>query len=168
MGPGAMGIEIERKFLVSHDGWRNLAARVRRIRQGYLASGEKAGVRVRCVDGKEGSLTVKTAVAGAVRGEFEFPIPFEEAEALLGLCEGVVIEKLRHDVPFGGVNWEIDVFKGANEGLVVAEVELESEDQVFIRPDWLGEEVTADRRYYNASLARRPFRDWPGKSQDCG
>jgi adenylate cyclase len=163
-----MAVEIERKFLIGNDGWRGLAVRVRQIRQGYLASGEKAGVRVRCAEGGEGTLTVKTARAGATRGEFEFSIPYADAEALLGLCEGAIVEKSRHEVPFAGFMWEIDVFQGANAGLVVAEVELEREDQAFERPGWLGEEVTHDRRYYNAALARRPFGAWRGQSGEPG
>jgi adenylate cyclase len=155
-----MGIEIERKFLIRSDGWRGLVTRIRRIRQGYLATGEKAAVRVRCADGDDGTLTIKTARAGAVREEFEFPIPCADAEQLLSLCGGAVVEKLRHDVAYGGVLWEVDVFQGANLGLAVAEVELDSEDQAIDRPDWVGEEVTHDNRYYNAKLAERPFNAW--------
>lgn len=155
-----MGIEIERKFLIKSDAWRALVTRTRRIRQGYLAAGEKAAVRVRCVDGGEAVLTVKAARAGVTREEFEFSIPYAEAEQLLLLCGGAIIEKLRHDVKCGGLLWEVDIFEGANFGLAVAEVELESEDQVIDRPDWLGDEVTDDPRYYNARLAERPFKAW--------
>lgn len=155
-----MAVEIERKFLVKGEGWRSLVTRVRHMKQGYLASSPKAGVRVRCSDGDDGRLTIKTARAGATRDEFEFAIPYPDAEALLSLCADAVVEKTRHEAPVGGVLWEIDVFKGANEGLILAEVELDHEQQVFDRPDWLGDEVTQDRRFYNAFLARRPFRSW--------
>lgn len=166
VGSETMGVEIERKFLIKGDGWRRLVARTRHIRQGYLASSDKAGVRVRCAEGGEGTLTIKTARAGAVRDEFEFQIPYADAEALLSLCVGAIVEKVRHDAPVAGLTWEIDVFKGANEGLVVAEVELESEEQAFDRPEWLGEEVTQEERYYNASLASRPFSGWRDENPD--
>jgi adenylate cyclase len=155
-----MAIEIERKFLVKGEGWRGAVSRRRRIRQGYLANGGRVSVRVRGYDGAEAVLTIKSAEPGTVRDEFEYDIPMEDAEHLFDLCSGVVIEKERHEARFGGLLWEIDVFHGANQGLVVAELELESKDQAFERPDWLGEEITGDRRYYNSALSERPYGAW--------
>jgi adenylate cyclase len=155
-----MAVEIERKFLVAGEGWRRAVVRTRRIRQGYLASGDRAAVRVRCTDGADGALTIKSAKAGAVRGEFEYAIPYADAEQLLALCSGALIEKLRHDAPLGGHCWEIDVFQGVNRGLVVAEVELDHEEAAFEKPGWLGKEITHERRYYNAALAEHPFSEW--------
>jgi adenylate cyclase len=155
-----MGVEIERKFLVSGDGWRAGVVRTRRIRQGYLARNDTATVRVRAVDDDFGALTVKGATAGIARAEFEYQIPLADAEQLLLLSMGNIIEKVRHDVQHGNLTWEVDVFHGANEGLVVAEVELECEDQAFSKPTWLGAEVTDDIRYYNAELVARPFNTW--------
>jgi adenylate cyclase len=148
-----MGTEIERKYLVAGTGWRDGVARSVHIRQGYLATTDKASVRIRIVDDEAARLTVKSAVAGATRAEFEYPIPVKDARALLALCTGIVIEKRRHIVPADALRWEIDAFEGAHAGLVIAEIELPSADTPVPRPDWLGEEVTDDPRYYNATLA---------------
>jgi len=152
-----MPVEIERKFLVIGDDWRT--DRGVRIIQGYLNRDEERTVRVR-IAGAEAFLTIKGLSAGAAREEFEYEIPVVDAEQLLKLCVGALIEKTRHTVVYAGMTWEIDEFHGANEGLVVAEIELEDADQFFARPAWLGPEVTADVRYFNSHLAVRPYKSW--------
>lgn len=156
-----MATEIERKFLVIGDTWRAQVRDARPIRQAYVAIGDRATVRVRITDGSTAKLTIKSASAGHTRSEFEYPIPVEDAEAMLGLRTGAVVSKLRHHVPAGPLMWEIDVFDGENSGLVIAEIELSVPDQSFERPPWLGREVTDDRRYFNADLALWPFTRWP-------
>ncbi len=153
-----MGIEIERKFLVAGDGWRG-HGRSTRICQGYLNRDKARTVRVR-IAGEQAFLTVKGLSAGAVRAEFEYAIPPADAQQLLALCDGPVIDKVRHAVEHEGLVWEIDEFLGDNQGLLLAEVELRSEDQAFARPAWAGEEVTDDPRYYNSNLAEHPFTRW--------
>lgn len=152
-----MPVEIERKFLVAGTAWRTPDGQ--RIVQGYLNRDKARTVRVR-IAGSQAFLTIKGATTGATRAEFEYPIPLADAEALLGLCDGPLIDKVRHRVAFGGLLWEVDEFLGENAGLVVAEVELASEDQTVDLPPWVGEEVTHDPRYFNSSLATRPFRQW--------
>lgn len=155
-----MATEIERKFLVLEDGWRSSVVSEKPIVQGYLATAGRATVRAR-IKGDQGFLTIKGEARGISRAEFEYPIPAEDARAMLDqMAEGVVVEKVRHEVRVGDHLWELDVFSGANAGLVVAEIELSSEDEPFARPDWLGAEVSDDRRYANASLARHPFKEW--------
>lgn len=152
-----MGREIERKFLVDGDGWRAGDPPGERIRQGYLASDPERSVRVR-LSADAARLTVKGASRGAVRAEFEYPIPLEDAREMLDtLCSTPQIEKTRHRVEHAGHVWEVDCFHGANDGLVVAEIELPSEDAPFERPPWVGEEVTGDPRYLNANLVRHPM-----------
>ena len=154
-----MAREIERKFLVIGDAWRALAEGVV-YRQGYLSTDAKRTLRVR-VAGPKGTLTVKGMTVGATRTEFEYEIPLSDAEAMLdALCIRPLIEKTRHRIEFDGLVWEVDVFAGDNHGLVVAEVELAREDQAFRLPDWIGEEVTDDPRYYNANLVAHPYKDW--------
>jgi adenylate cyclase len=155
-----MPLEIERKFLVSGDGWRSEVVRTCDMRQGYLAGESgKASVRVRLED-EEGRLNIKAAVVGAARAEYEYAIPAAEArEILSNLCVGA-LEKTRHYVDRDGLTWEIDEFHGENAGLVVAEIELSDERQAFAKPRWLGAEVTDDRRYYNHHLALHPYRTW--------
>jgi adenylate cyclase len=155
-----MPLEIERKFLLLNDGWRTEAARSVAMRHGYLSElGGRASVRVR-VEGTQGKLNIKAAVVGAARAEFEYDIAAAEAEEILGtLCGGLIL-KTRHYVERDGFTWEIDVFEGANTGLIVAEVELDAVDQEFPRPAWLGREVTAEHRYYNHALAKRPYAEW--------
>ena len=152
-----MSKEIERKFLVKNDTWRNASGT--RYRQGYLSSVKERTVRVRMIE-DQGYLTIKGIAVGATRLEFEYEIPREDAETLLGLCEQPLIEKNRHKVEHGGFIWEVDEFFGDNQGLIIAELELESEDQEFPSPDWVGEEVTEDPRYYNANLIKNPFTAW--------
>lgn len=155
-----MAIEIERKFLVNDESWRDAVSRTRHIRQGYLAREGATTVRVRCIGTGFAALTIKGATQGISRAEFEYQIPVADAEELLRLCIGSIIEKVRHDIQHGGLTWEVDVFHGDNEGLVVAEVELERADQAIDKPAWIGAEVTNDKRYYNAALVGRPFRTW--------
>lgn len=155
-----MGIEIERKFLVTGDAWRVQAASQTRFSQGYLCRDPARTVRVR-IAGEQAFLTIKGATHGATRAEFEYAVPLADAQALLALCDGPVVEKIRHLCPHEGMTWEVDEFLGANAGLVVAEIELESEGQPFAHPAWLGDEVTGDGRYVNANLAVRPFTGWP-------
>lgn len=150
-----MGTEIERKFLVRNSDWRAASRASKRIRQGYLASGGVNSVRVRIIDDSKARLTVKSAASAVVRQEFEYDVPVEDGLELLALCEGHIIEKVRHLVPAGpGRAWEVDVFAGPLEGLVLAEIELDAADEAFTAPDWLGREVTDERCYANASLAR--------------
>jgi adenylate cyclase len=152
--------EIERKFLVTGEGWRSLGTPTL-YRQGYLpTTAASCTVRVRVV-GDQGYLTIKGPSQGISRSEFEYPIPLAEAEAMLDtLCQKPLIEKTRTRVPLGEVVWEVDEFLGENAGLVVAEVELKSADQVVALPEWIGAEVSGDRRYYNASLVGYPFSRW--------
>ncbi|KKO61007.1 CYTH domain protein [Janthinobacterium sp. KBS0711] len=154
-----MGVEIERKFLLQGDAWRGLGQAVL-LRQGYLSSARERVVRVR-IEGEQAMLTIKGANVGATRGEWEYPIPLADAAELLdGLCEQPLIEKVRHRIEHAGMVWEVDEFLGANAGLVVAEIELASEDQPFDKPEWIGAEVSGDARYYNANLIRHPFSQW--------
>jgi CYTH domain-containing protein len=151
--------EIERKFLVIGEDWRALA-RGTRYRQGYLSTVKERTVRVRTID-DAGFLTVKGLTVGATRVEYEYEIPAAEADEMLDtLCEQPIIEKNRYKIPFGGLTWEVDEFLGINAGLTVAEVELESEEQSFTKPDWIGEEVSDDPRYFNSNLIARPFSTW--------
>lgn len=153
-----MAIEIERKFLVEGDAWRE-GAKPSRIVQGFLSRDPERIVRVRRQD-DEAFLTVKGKGSGIARVEVEVAVPVEEARQLLALCLPPLIEKTRHLVTWAGHLWEIDEFHGENDGLVVAEVELAAEDESFDRPPWLGREVSEDFRYSNASLSERPWRDW--------
>lgn len=161
-----MGIEIERKFLVTSDDWRAAAHAVIPMAQGYIndtaamdSGAQKASVRVR-IQGDEAYLNIKSRELGHTRQEFEYPVPVNEARELLALCVGGLIDKRRHLVQHGGLLWEVDEFLGDNAGLVVAEVELESADQVFAKPDWVGAEVTDELRYYNLALASKPYTQW--------
>jgi adenylate cyclase len=156
-----MALEIERKFLVRGDGWKRHVVRARRLRQAYLTKNDRISMRVR-IDGEEAAtLTIKTARTGIERHEYEFAIPLAEARELLEHREGSIISKVRHIVRNGGLNWEIDVFDGDNAGLVIAEIELDRADRIIELPHWIGEEVTDDRRFYNADLAKHPFSSWP-------
>lgn len=155
-----MATEIERKFLVRSDAWRAHVHHQQRLQQGYLASSARGSVRVR-VGGDAAYLNVKGATVGASRLEFEYAVPLEDAQQMLReLCRRPIIEKTRYLVQHRDQRWEIDVFEGDNAGLVVAEIELETEDQTVALPDWAGEEVTDDVRYYNSSLAITPFSRW--------
>lgn len=154
-----MGIEIERKFLLNGTAWKKLAEGTP-YRQGYLNSTKERTVRVRTI-GDKGFLTIKGISIGATRSEYEYEIPHADAAALLDdLCEKPIIEKNRYKIPHAGFTWEVDEFFGENDGLVVAEIELESEEQSFDKPDWVGEEVTGDPRYFNSSLITQPYSQW--------
>ncbi|KRG39321.1 CYTH domain protein [Stenotrophomonas pictorum JCM 9942] len=166
-----MGIEIERKFRVRGDGWRAAAHAVIPMAQGYLndvgamdSGAQKASVRVR-IQGEAAYLNIKSRQLGHTRQEFEYPVPVGEARELLALCVGGLIDKRRHLVRHDGLLWEVDEFLGENAGLVVAEVELESADQVFDKPDWAGAEVTDELRYYNLALASRPYAQWSAEER---
>jgi adenylate cyclase len=160
-----MGVEIERKFRLYNDGWRERVLQKTLLRQGYIANTRRASVRVRLA-GEAGWLSVKSMTRGLSRAEYEAAIPAAEANEMLDrLCEGPLIEKWRHVVVYQGSEWEIDEFLGENAGLVIAELELDAEDAVFVRPPWLGVEVTHDERYYNFRLSEKPFRHWPENLQ---
>jgi len=155
-----MATEIERKFLLRDDSWRQLADAGTRFSQGYLIGSSRASVRVR-IEGDQANLNIKSATLGIHRHEFEYSIPLDEARELLEtLCEKPIIDKIRYRLHYGKHEWEIDVFEGDNAGLVVAEIELQHEDEPFERPDWLGEEVSHDVRYYNVNLVKHPYKDW--------
>ncbi len=152
-----MGIEIERKFLVSGTGWKQGDGR--RLSQGYLSHGNDVIVRIR-VDDSRGFLTVKGPTQGIRRSEFEYEIPLSEALEMLQLCQPPLIEKRRYEIKYAGQKWEVDEFFGENAGLVVAEIELPTEDTPFTRPTWLGVEVSDDPRYRNSNLVRLPYNRW--------
>lgn len=154
-----MGKEIERKFLIKGDDWRALAQGTM-YRQGYLNSAKERTVRVRTV-GDRAFLTIKGITVGATRAEYEYEIPFGDCNALLdNLAEKPLIEKKRYKIKQGEFVWEIDEFFGDNQGLIVAEIELVSEDQTFDKPQWVGDEVTGDPRYFNSNLIKHPFTKW--------
>ena len=154
-----MSVEIERKFLVADDRFRTLAQGVR-YRQGYLNSAKERVVRVRTID-DQGVLTIKGITTGATRVEYEYAIPLADARAMLDdLCEQPLVEKNRYKIAHQGFTWEVDEFFGANQGLVVAEIELAREDQPFAKPVWIGQEVTGDPRYFNSNLIQHPFQNW--------
>ena len=154
-----MAKEIERKFLVAHQAWRESVNTIHVFRQGYLSYDSERTVRVRATE-VTGYLTIKGITEGLTRDEFEYEIPLADALALLQLCERPAIEKKRYIVPNGAHVWEVDVFEGVNAGLVVAEIELGSEDEAFDKPNWLGNEVSGDRKYSNSALSLHPFKDW--------
>ena len=153
-----MPLEIERKFLVKGRPWMEAGAGTP-IRQGYLAQSEESVVRVRA-SGQQAWLTIKGPTRGLSRLEFEYEIPLEDASPLLELCGEGLVEKTRYRIAERGVVFEVDVFEGANAGLVVAEVELNHEEEEFFRPEWLGEEVSHDPRYRNSELSSRPYSSW--------
>ncbi|MFZ6847500.1 CYTH domain-containing protein [Undibacterium sp. RuRC25W] len=154
-----MGIEIERKFLVVNNDWK-VDAIGSYLKQGYISSTPGRIVRVR-IEGDAATLTIKGLSIGITCGEWNYPIPLSEAQELLDtVCQQPLIEKYRYRLPMDGLTWEIDAFLGANAGLVVAEIELPSDDVEFNHPHWLGEDVSHDRRYANANLLTHPFKDW--------
>jgi len=155
-----MGTEIERKFLVDRNIWHPEPGRGTRYRQGYLSSEPGSTVRVR-IAGRQGFLTIKGSPHGIARLEFEYPIPLADAEQLLNdLCPHPLIEKVRYREPWNGLTWEVDVFEGANAGLILAEIELPTPDWPFTQPPWIGKEVSDDPRYFNAALSRHPYSRW--------
>lgn len=154
-----MGLEIERKFLVSSDGWRSQHSGISII-QGYLLAANHTTVRVRIAN-QDAYLTLKSKVENLTRQEFEYPIPLEDAQAILSLCDDLgVISKIRYKIPMGDLVWEVDEFTAANQGLILAEVELSSADQSVPLPPWIGQEVSDDPRYFNSYLAQHPYRTW--------
>jgi CYTH domain-containing protein len=154
-----MGEEIERKFLVISEDWRKGATGTP-YRQGFLSTEPERTVRAR-VAGNRGWITIKGKTEGARRAEFEYEIPVADAQRILDtLCKRPLIEKVRYCVPDGGHVWEIDVFEGQNAGLVIAEIELEDEDESFEKPAWIGDEVTRDPRYFNSNLVAHPYKAW--------
>ena len=154
-----MGVEIERKFLVLDDSWREGAVGIS-YRQGYIRTQGPTTVRVR-IAGQTGYLTLKGPSTGLSRLEFEYEIPVKEADQLLrSLCDRPLIEKIRYRVEYQGMQWEIDEFSGDNEGLILAEVELETPEQVIEHPPWIGQDVSHDSRYFNSHLAQYPFSAW--------
>ncbi len=168
-----MPLEIERKFLVTGDGWRAAAHEVVPMAQGYIndmaamgEGGQKASVRVR-IQGDAAYLNLKSLQLGHTRQEFDYPIPVEDARALLALCVGGRVEKRRHYVRHAGHLWEVDEFLGENAGLIVAEIELDAADETFVKPDWIGKQVTDGRRYYNLALASRPYAQWSREEREA-
>jgi len=159
-----MGVEIERKFLIREDAdgrWLKESQGIPYV-QGYLSRERGRTVRVR-IAGDKAYLTIKGEVEGISRAEFEYAIPVEDARKMLTLCDGPLVEKTRHRIPHDNLVWEVDIFHGKNEGLIIAEIELEKETQEVPMPEWVGKEVTGDRRYYNSSLAVHPFGVWQGE-----
>ena len=156
----AVGLEIERKFLVVHNQWPRHQPGIY-FKQGYISTHKTGVVRVR-VAGKKAFLTVKGENKGSSRLEFEYQIPVQEAEVMLReLCRKPLIEKTRYSIKYRGKTWEIDEFHGENRGLIIAEVELESPEEVFLKPPWAAEDVTGDSRYFNSNLCSAPFCSWP-------
>jgi CYTH domain-containing protein len=154
-----MAKEIERKFLVKGGGWRGLDPG-QQYRQGYLSTIKERTVRVRTA-GPKAFITVKGITLGATRSEYEYEIPFSDASEMLDhLCQRPLIEKTRYRIMIDDVTWEIDEFDGENRGLITAEVELQDENQAISIPEWIGQEVTGDPRYYNANLVAQPFSKW--------
>lgn len=149
-----MGQEIERKFLVSSEEWRQSVKSSARLQQGYLSTSAKATVRVRIYDDRDAVLTLKGKADGISRAEFEYPIPLEDARQLMDMAKPQIVEKRRFDVPFAGHLWEVDVFEGQHAGLILAEVEMQTADEHVVLPTWVGKEVSTDDRYANASLSR--------------
>jgi adenylate cyclase len=154
-----MGKEIERKFLVIGNAWRELSEG-ELFRQGYISTVKERVVRVRTV-GNNGTLTIKGITVRGSRLEYEYEIPVKEANKLLETyCKQPIIEKRRYTIPYGGFIWEVDEFQGGNKGLIVAEIELADIDQEFPKPDWIGEDVTDDPRYFNSNLIAKPYTMW--------
>ena len=155
-----MATEIERKFLLLDNSWRDSVHDQKKIVQGYLANAGLASVRVR-ISGEKANLNIKSMTIGVSRTEYEYPIPLGDAEELLkNLCRQPLIEKTRYYLKQAALTWEIDVFEGNNSGLVVAEIELYDPDQVFFHPNWLGQEVSGEERYYNVALVDNPYKNW--------
>ena len=155
-----MGTEIERKFTLKNEDWREEVTNSQRYVQGYLAGNERTSVRVR-IAGEKANINIKSATLGIFRQEYEYSIPLEDAQKMLDdLCEKPVIDKIRHLVTFENKLWEIDEFSGENQGLIVAEIELNDIDEKFELPQWANEDVSHDKRYYNVCLVTHPYKDW--------
>jgi len=154
-----MNKEIERKFLLKNADWKIFANAGISIKQGYLNSSKELTTRIR-TKGKQAFITIKGKTEGISRAEFEYEIPLKDALELLKLCQNSNIEKTRYEVKIENHTWEIDVFEGENQGLIVAEIELSSEDETFKKPTWLGKEVSFEDKYFNACLVENPFKKW--------
>jgi CYTH domain-containing protein len=155
-----MGLEIERKFLVDHEKWNRVdKPEGTHYRQGYLLSNGKQTIRVRISD-KEGFLNLKSKVSQMSRKEYEYKIPLQDGIEILDIFAKYGTEKTRYEITVAGKIWEVDVFAGDNKGLIVAEIELKSEDEEFEKPDWVTKEVTDDGRYTNSSLSINPYKNW--------
>ena len=155
-----MATEIEHKFLIVNDDWRKDADEGTYMVQGYMGSNEQSSIRIR-INGDSANLNIKSKTIGIQRSEYDYPIPVDEAKEMLeSLCDRPFIEKTRFHVMHDGHEWEIDVFAGDNEGLIVAELELSSIDENFSLPDWVGKDVSDDPRYYNICLVTNPYKDW--------
>ncbi|KAA9346119.1 CYTH domain-containing protein [Adhaeribacter soli] len=158
-----MAVEIERKFLVNKVKWQEvIKPEGSYLRQGYLLTDPEKTIRVR-VKKETGYLTIKGKNEGATRAEYEYPIPVKDAEELLDKFASACITKVRYEIPVDGKVWEVDEFSGENAGLILAEIELNAEEESFTLPDWVSEEVTHDKRYYNSQLSLLPYKDWQGK-----
>ncbi|RWY56954.1 CYTH domain-containing protein [Mucilaginibacter gilvus] len=159
-----MAIEIERKFLVNRAKWNALAKPEGKLfKQGYILSDDKRTVRIRVTD-EAAYLTLKGSTTGISRNEYEYTIPIADGHEILSGLTVSSIEKVRYEINFAGNTWEVDIFSGDNDGLIVAEIELEHEEQAFEKPDWVADEVTDDHRYSNASLSVNPYKNWGGVS----
>lgn len=157
-----MGLEIERKFLVDKEKWETVVKpKGKAFKQGYILSEEKRTVRIRVTD-NHAYLTLKGSTTGIGRSEFEYVIPVSDGNEILNTLTVSSLEKLRYEITYAEKLWEVDVFTGKNEGLIVAEIELQSEEETFDKPDWVLDEVSDDPRYYNASLSLTPYKDWDG------
>ncbi len=155
-----MAKEIERKFLLVNDDWRDEVDSSCHYAQGYLSNSDKVSIRIR-TSGENAYLNFKSATLGITRTEYEYEVPLADADEMLAnFCDGPLIKKVRYFVKRGNHTWEIDVFEGDNAGLVVAEIELQAEDEPFTRPDWIGVEVSDDSRYYNVCLVTHPYCEW--------
>jgi len=155
-----MAIEIERKYLVLSDAWSLNADSGMDMQQGYLLGTEHASVRIR-LQGDSANINIKGVTLGVRRDEFEYPIPVADAKYMLThLCQKPMITKKRYHVDYDNHRWEVDVFAGENTGLIIAEIELTHEDEAFSLPEWVGEEVSHDHRYYNTCLVTHPYKDW--------
>ena len=155
-----MGTEIEKKYLIVNDNWKENADDGIYMVQGYMGSNERSSIRIR-INGDTANLNIKSKTIGIQRSEFEYPLPVDEAKEILEtLCDRPYIEKTRFHVMHEGHEWEIDVFEGDNKGLIVAELELAATDEDFVLPNWAGDDVSDDPRYYNICLVTQPYKDW--------
>lgn len=155
-----MGIEIEKKFLLKNDDWKKEADEGELFRQGYMSGSNRSSIRIR-VAGNKANINIKSATLGVTRKEYEYEIPVEDANEMLdSMCERPFIEKRRHFIQRGSHTWEIDVFEGDNEGLIVAEIELSDPEEPFDIPCWIGDDVSEDPKYYNVCLVNHPYKDW--------
>ena len=158
-----MATEIERKFLLASDDWRNNIQYSKHYIQGYFSTNDACSIRIRVCD-EQASLNIKSATLGIRRSEYDYPIPIDDAmEMLQNLCKKPLLEKTRYFINHDNHTWEIDEFSGDNEGLVVAEIELDATDEELTLPDWAGKEVSDDPRYYNTCLATNPYKNWKDK-----